>query len=103
MIGYNRVILIDAIQSTENHPGIIRRMTLEDLKKLSPTQHSTSPHDTTLITALELGHHMGLDLPDSITIFAIEVKNVLDFSEQLTPAVAAAIPEVTSAVLEELM
>ena len=103
MIGYNRVILIDAIQSAENNPGIIRRLTLEDLKEVSPTQHSASPHDTSLITALEMGHHMGLDLPDSIIIFAIEVENVLDFSEQLTPAVAAAIPEVTSAVLKEII
>ncbi len=103
MVGYDRVILIDAIlQKNDNQPGKITRMTLDDLREISPTQHSASAHDTTLVTALDAGRELGLSLPDEIIIFAIEVENVMDFSEEPTPNVASAIPVVKDAVFEEL-
>jgi hydrogenase maturation protease len=103
MVHYDHVILIDALlPNNGTTPGTIHRMTLEDLRLISPTQHSASAHDTTLITALDMGREMGLPLPADITIFAIEVENVMDFSESSTAAVAAAIPEATTAVLEEV-
>jgi hydrogenase maturation protease len=103
MIGYERVILVDSLLSLDGYPGKVHKMTLDDLKSISPTQHSASPHDANLITALETGRKMGLPLPDDITIFAIEVENVMDFNDQPTPAVAAVIPRVTESVLAELV
>jgi hydrogenase maturation protease len=103
MIGYDRVILIDAILGANGHKyGAIRHMTLDDLRNISPTQHSACAHDTSLVTALELGFRMGLHLPEEVSIYAVEVENVMDFSDQPTPAVAGAIPKVTAAVLAEL-
>jgi len=103
LVGYDRVILIDAILTKNGgHPGTISRMTLDDLRHISPTQHSSSAHDTSLVTALDAGLAMGLHLPTHFTIYAVSVENILDFSEEPTPAVAAAIPQVTQAVLDEL-
>jgi hydrogenase maturation protease len=102
MIGYERVILIDALWEPHVAPGSIQRMTLDDLRAISPTQHSASPHDANLITALALGRSMGLPLPSEIIIYAIGVENVLDFADTPTPAVAATIPQVTAAVLHDL-
>ncbi|MCK4978026.1 MAG: hydrogenase maturation protease [Anaerolineales bacterium] len=103
MIGYDRVILVDALLKINgNKPGSTHRMTLDDLRTISPTQHSASAHDTTLVTALDAGREMGLSLPDEIIIFAIEVENVMDFSDEPTPDVAKAIPKVTDAVMAEL-
>jgi hydrogenase maturation protease len=102
MVGYDRVILIDALENHRGNPGDIHRLTLDDLKEISPTQHSASPHDTNLITALNMGRKMGLSLPEDIVIYAIEVENVTDFSDMPTPCVAAAIPKVTEAVLREI-
>jgi len=103
MVGFDRVILIDAIMSYNGAaPGTIHTLTLDDLRDISPTQHSSCAHDTSLITALELGKYMGMSLPKEITIFAVEVINVRDFSEQPTPAVASAVPEVTRLVLKDL-
>lgn len=101
MIGYERVILIDALYPG-TLPGRIHRMTLDDLRAISPTEHSNSPHDTGLLTALDMAARMGLALPSDITIFAIEVENIIDFSSEMTPAVAAALPLVTEAVLAEI-
>jgi len=102
MLGYDRAILIDALQHSDAGPGSIRRMTLEDLRTISPTQHSACVHDTSLVTALEMGTQLGLPLPKEITIYAVGVENVTYFGEEPTPAVARAIPEVAAAVLDEL-
>jgi len=102
MMGYERVILIDALQHRDALPGTVRRMTLEDLRTISPTQHSTCAHDTSLVTALEMGQEIGLPLPKDITIYAIGVENVTYFGEEPTPAVARAIPKVSAAILAEL-
>jgi hydrogenase maturation protease len=102
MVGYQRVILIDALTGVTGPPGTVRRMTLEDLRAVSVTQHSASTHDTTLITALEMGQRMGLPLPNEVVIYGVVTTNVIDFSELPTPAVAAAIPLAVTAVLAEL-
>jgi hydrogenase maturation protease len=102
MIGYSRVILIDALVVDQARPGAVHRWQLDDLRAISPTVHSASPHDTSLIVALDLAQRMGLPLPDELVIYAVEVSNVSDFSDQPTPPVAQAIPRVTAAVLAEL-
>jgi hydrogenase maturation protease len=103
MLGFDRVILIDAyyLKPETTVPGKIHRLTLEDLRSASPTQHSTSAHDASLVTALDAAKHMGYKIPAEIFIYAVEVENILDFSEMPTPAVAAAIPIVTNLIMEE--
>lgn len=102
MIGYEWVILIDSFLSQDGKPGSFRRMSLDELQSLSPTQHSGSPHDASLVTAIEAGQKLGLSLPERITIYAINVQNVEEFNDQPTPEVAAAIPVVTQAILDEI-
>ncbi|MFP4440002.1 MAG: hydrogenase maturation protease [Chloroflexaceae bacterium] len=101
ILGYERVILIDALYPA-TQPGRIHQMTLADLRAMSVTEHSNSPHDAGLITALDMAQRMGLPLPAEITIYAVEVENIIDFGDTMTAAVAAAVPRVTEAVLAEL-
>ncbi len=102
VVGYDRVILIDALYPPQTQPGAIHQLSLADLQNVSPTQHSASAHDTSLVTALDMGRRLGLALPQKFVIYAIEVENITDFSENPTPAVAAAIPPVTALILEQL-
>lgn len=103
LLGYDRVILIDAfyLHPETNIPGKIHHLSLDDLRSISPTQHSTSAHDTSLITALDAAEKMGYHIPGEFSIYAVEVENILEFSETPTPAVAKAIPVVVSQILEE--
>ncbi len=101
MTGYDRAILIDAILD-DAPPGTILRITIDDLKDRSPTQHIASAHDANLTTALNTGLRMGFHLPTEIIIYAISVDNVLDFGEELTPRVAAAVPKAVQAVADEI-
>ena len=104
MLGYDRVVLIDAyyLNQEKTTPGKIHRLNLDDLRSVSPTQHSTSAHDTSLVTALDAADVLGYQIPGEFIIYAVEVENILEFSETPTPAVAEAIPIVTAEIISEL-
>ncbi len=97
--GYERVIIIDAIQTRKGKAGQVYRLSLPDLA--TPHYHAAT-HNIDLATALELGTELGLALPKEVIIFAIEVADVSAFSEEFTPEVEKAIPEVVKLVLQEL-
>jgi hydrogenase maturation protease len=99
LAGYDRAIIIDAIQTGAGVPGQIYRLEPEIF---ADTRHTGTPHDVNLATALELGKKLGLPLPQQITIFAIEVKDVTSFGEKCTPEVAQAIPTCANMILQEL-
>ena len=105
--GYDRVILIDAIQtrgpgspSVDGKPGAIYRLTLDDI----PSYNADGAHDASLKTALQLIRQQGGQTPEAhaVAVIAVEAVNMLDFGETLTPAVEAAIPAAVQAVLDEL-
>lgn len=96
--GYERAILVDAMETGQVPAGTVRTFPLEELGDPF-AGHFSSAHDTSLLTALEAGRQMGLQLPESITVVAIEATTVREFSEQLSPAVAAAIPAAIERVL----
>lgn len=98
LVGYERVIIIDSIQTRDGRAGQVYRFTLDDLPDLS-AGHTTAAHDTSLQTALKMGRAMGAKLPDEVLIVGIEAERIYDFSEELTPEVAAAIPEATQMVI----
>ncbi len=103
ILGYERVILIDAyyLNPKTTNPGRIHHLSLDDLRSVTPTQHSTSAHDTSLVTALDAAEKMGYQIPGEFSIYAVEVENILEFSETSTPAVAKAVPLVVSQILEK--
>jgi hydrogenase maturation protease len=99
IVGYDKVIIIDAIQTEKGRAGQIYRMGTEDF---SLTKHFSSPHQINLVTALELGKMLNLAMPQKVTIFAVEAKDITNFSEKCTPEVEQAIPEAVKMVLQEL-
>jgi Ni,Fe-hydrogenase maturation factor len=42
-------------------------------------------------------------MPEKITVFAVEAKDITNFGEKCTPEVEKAIPEVVKMVLEDLV
>ena len=100
IVGYEKVIIIDVVQTEKGQAGQIYRMGPEDF---SLTKHFSSPHQINLATALELGRLLNLAMPKKITIFTVEAKDITTFSEKCTPKVEQAIPEVVKMVLKELV
>jgi hydrogenase maturation protease len=100
IVGYDEVIIIDAVQTKKGQPGQIYRMEPQDF---SSAKYLSLPHQINLATSLELGNALNLAMPQKITIFAVEAKDITTFSEKCTPEVEQAIPEVVKMVLEELV
>ena len=100
LIGYDRAILIDAF-ALDEPIGSILVLKLSDLPNYSAF-HTTSTHDTSLQNAIELGKSMGAHLPDDIMVVGIATKHVYDFSENLSPPVAEAVPQAAHIVLNLL-
>lgn len=101
LAGYERVILVDAIQTSGGRSGDVYQLAASDLLA---SLHSGSTHDMSLNTALDLGRRLGMKLPGDgdIVILAVEVEDVLTFSDSCTQAVARAIPRAMEAVRAQL-
>lgn len=95
LVGYERVLLIDAMQLDGEPVGSVRQLRLEDLPDPS-AGHSASAHDTTLLNALAVGRALKVQLPAQVDVIAIQAECVYDFSETLSPPVEAAIPYAVS-------
>jgi hydrogenase maturation protease len=100
LVGYDRAIIVDAV-STGQPLGTVSRFRLDELPDFS-TAHTSAAHDTSLQNALKVGRTMGAHLPGEVLIVGVEAQSVYDFSETLSPPVAAAVPVAVRLVLELL-
>ena len=101
MLGYQRVILVDSMESGQGAVGSVRVFPLLALPN-PMVGHSASAHDTSLMTALQVARSMGAEVPERVDVVAIESKNTIDFSEELSPKVAAAVPVAVHKILDLL-
>lgn len=101
LIGFDRVIIIDSLNTGQRKQGEVIAFTLADMDDLTHG-HSASAHDVSLKNALKMGRSMGEALPDDlhVHIIAIEAQHIYDFKEDLTPQIAAAVPVATQKVLD---
>jgi hydrogenase maturation protease len=100
LIGYDRAILIDAFASDDDL-GSIHMMKLDDMPSYSAF-HIASAHDTSLQNAIEMGRSLGALLPEEIMVVGIATQRIYDFSEELSPPVAEAVPQAARIVLDLL-
>jgi hydrogenase maturation protease len=99
--GYDRLIIVDAIQTGKEKVGEVMKLTAKDLSQLG-TIHFSTLHDIDMLTALRLGKEIGAKMPERVIIYAIEVEDIVDFCEELTPEVKKAVPEAVNRLKEEL-
>ena len=99
LVGYDRAIIIDAIQTVGGKAGQIYRL---DPKAFDTALHTASSHGIDFTTALEFGKKLGLPIPQEIVILAIEASDVSTFNEECTPEVKQAVPACVEMVLREL-
>jgi hydrogenase maturation protease len=95
--GYRMAIVVDAIMTGEYGPGTVLIFSEQDFdSKIS----EAASHDVNLPTAIKIGRQMDPSLmPDVIKFIAIEVEDIKTMTETMTPAVEAAVPSASRAVL----
>jgi hydrogenase maturation protease len=100
MLGYEKVVVVDAIMWPDHEPGEVLRL---DEKDFSHTVHGSSPHGVNISTAIALGRQTAPDdMPKEIVFLAMQAEDVSTFSENQTPRVRKSIPTFISTVLEEI-
>ena len=97
MVGYARVILIDAMPLGDAEIGSLVKCHPEDLGGGS----ALARHQVPFQEALELGRRLGMDLPGEITIYGIQVKDTRTFGESCTADVASAIPQIVEKIIHD--
>jgi hydrogenase maturation protease len=98
LVGYDRAILIDSLDTPGGQPGILHRLSLDSL----PGTHANASHDASLVDALAMGRKLGVKLPDEIVIYAVQIDRRLEFSETLSPEVEASISPAVKTLVAEL-
>ena len=100
ILGYDKAILIDAINIKNARNGEVKRLILSDF----PSIHSNNPHDVSLLEALNLAERLGEKrIPNEIVIIGIVLKEIpYVFGDQLSSIIAAAVPQAVKLTVSEL-
>ncbi|MHA1628593.1 MAG: hydrogenase maturation protease [Candidatus Heimdallarchaeota archaeon] len=100
-VGYEKVIMIDALALENGTPGEVHRLTIVDFMT---TKRMYCAHDCNLATAYDiLKEKLGAELlPEEVVIIGIEIEKFDAFSEELTEKVANAVPKAVALVENEI-
>jgi hydrogenase maturation protease len=96
LIGVERVIVIDTIQTGQVHPGTIWVATHDAVEPVN----GGSPHYIGLFETMEVGKGLGLPVADELVIVAVEAADCTTVGGVMDPAVRRAIPRVARLVGE---
>lgn len=93
--GYHRAIIIDSIKLDGVEPGTVIKLRTDDIKT---TPRLASFHDIDLVTALQLGRKLGLEMPREVIIYAVQGRDVLTMREGCLSEVEGIIPKLVEEV-----
>jgi hydrogenase maturation protease len=97
--GFQEALIIDAAKTGLAPVGSLQRVYLHEA---SSGSCNLSMHTLGLQSALDFGSALGLPLPDTIDILAVEVADTETFHEGCTPEVEASIPGVVERTIDFL-
>jgi hydrogenase maturation protease len=98
--GYDKLVIIDAIETRGGTPGELHILAEEDFEK---SIHGSSPHGINIATALALGRKLVPEkMPKEVVFFAVEAMDLVNVSERLTPEVERAVPRIVERIEKEL-
>ena len=100
ILGYDKVILIDAVKKKDGENGEVTRIPLSNFS----TMHSCNPHDVSLIEAIQMAKKIGEDrIPQEIIVIGVMMKEIpCEFGEKLSKNIATAVPKAVDMTLNEI-
>jgi hydrogenase maturation protease len=93
MDGFDDVVVVDAVRTGVHAPGTVLSFPLEELH----APEGPSPHSIGLPSALARARDAGAPVPARIHVVAVEVLDMENVGEGLTPPVAAAVSSAVAA------
>lgn len=101
IVGYDKLIIIDAIMTEDGKAGEIYRTKPEEV--CEPVYSAISTHHFNLASTIEIGKRLfPKEIPKEVTIFAVGTRQVTKVTEEMTEEVEKAVPKIVSLVLEEI-
>ena len=88
LAGFHHAVIIDCLSLPDPVPGRVRELSLTNV---SGSARLINAHEISIDTAFQLAAAMGIEMPKTVEIFAIEGLDTSTVSEEMTPAVAAAV------------
>ena len=98
LVGYDRVIILDAMHSGNNPPGTVIEMVIDDLRPIP----GMSPHYAGLPEVIAIGKNLGLDVTGEILMLAVEIPECLTIGGTLSKPVAASLNELVNRAIHRL-
>jgi len=97
LVGYQRAVIIDALTGTQAEVGTVTQVEFQDLSSSSFLSfHTAGFHDI-----LTLARVAGLEVPETIAVYGIAIREPVTFSEDLIPELAARVRQIAEAVAKE--
>lgn len=101
VLGYERVVIVDAIVTDGGKPGTFHVLEEDAFER---TVHGASPHGINIATALAMGRKLVPErMPKRIHFVAIEAKDIVNVSEEMTAEVAQAVPSIVERIVSEFV
>jgi hydrogenase maturation protease len=94
----DRLILIDSVKTEGGKPGALYKIDMEDLE---PTLSHATSHSLDIASAFKLGEGLGYKMPQSVSIYAVEIKDNTNFGDECTKEVTDRIPSIAKKIIEE--
>lgn len=94
LIGYERAVIVDSIQTMRHPVGTVLVYGREDFRRVV----GPSAHYAGLPEVFDLAERLRLPMPKDLWVVAVEVANPFDFAETPCDAVCAALPAATCQV-----
>ena len=101
IVGYDKLIIIDAIMTENGDAGEIYQFKLEDIR--GPTDSVISAHHLSILNMIKLGKELFPGkMPEEVKVLAVGIQEVVKVSEEMTGRVKEAVPRAVNLVLEEV-
>jgi hydrogenase maturation protease len=97
LVGYQRAVIIDALTDAQAEVGTVTRV---DIRKASSSPF-LSFHTAGFQDILTLARMAGLEVPRTIVMYGIAIREPEGFSENLSAELTARLPQIVKAVVEE--
>ena len=94
----DRLIIVDSVKTDGGNPGALYKIDMEDLK---PKLNHAASHGLDIASAFKLGEGLGYRMPRTVSIYAVEVKDNVNFGEGCTKEVSDRIPYIAAEIMEE--
>jgi len=86
--GFSDAVIVDCLTLPHPSPGRVRRLSLDHV---AGSARLINAHEISITQAFQLAARMGIEMPRTVEIFAVEGGDTSTISEEMTPAVAAAV------------